>query len=253
VYSPNGKGAHGQHLLDALKNGNATLSDGPIVTMGLSTDGDDDTDEVLLGEDVLIDPNLTSQVFINIDYTTTNEFGDINEIVLIIGTELGETSYALALINPTGSNTLNYPLGALLDTHFGVGNTPQNEYMYVRLELSSFKDYSAQQSEYMTQSDEFHSISNPIWFNISDGAGVTSLDEAGVRIYPNPATTQLNFEFPTYEERTVFVHDHTGRLVTTSVVDQSKTMLDIGRLASGLYHVTIQSASQTFTTKFIKQ
>ncbi|MDX2359191.1 MAG: T9SS type A sorting domain-containing protein [Crocinitomicaceae bacterium] len=253
VYSPDGKGLYGEHLLEALKNGNATLSDGPIVTMGFSTDGDDDTDEVLLGEDVLIDPNLTNQAYINIDYTTTNEFGDINEIVLIIGTESGETSYALTSINPTGSNTLNYPLNTLLDAHFGAGIAPQNEFMYVRLELSSFKDYSAQQSEYMTQSDEFHSISNPIWFSISDGAGLTSLNEAGISIFPNPATAQLTMEFPTIETRTIVVYDHTGRLVMTQAIDQSKTMLDIGHLAYGLYHVTIQSESQTLTTKFIKQ
>ncbi len=91
---------------------------------------------------------------------------------------------------------------------------------------------------------------------ISFGSGINTLGaDAHVKIYPNPANDQLNFEWNINDEASITIYDVTGQAIKTYMVNGSVTKLDIHELASGLYvlHVvdSVNNEQQSLTfTKF---
>ena len=111
-----GMGANGQNILSALKNGTTTISDGPIVTIGISNNGNNNTNEIMMGEEVVLDALNPDENHLNLAYTTNIEFGDMQKLKLIIGTESGEHEKEMSFLATTGTNTLNYKLSNLFDS-----------------------------------------------------------------------------------------------------------------------------------------
>ena len=251
AYCPNGMGVNGQHILSSLEQGRTVLSDGPIVTMGISTNGNDGENEILIGDDILLNYDLLDNYFVNIDYTSTNEFGAFEYIRCFIGTGTGEQSADLTFTPPIGSGSMTLTLNDLFNTVFG-GNPPLDEYLYIRLELETLKDYTGQQAEFKTDSEIFHSITNPIWIRLEQGVGIADQELNEVKVYPNPAMSTVNVEFPTSGTYEVQIQDQTGRIVRKAKGSGTKSSINVSTLSQGMYYIDIQWNEMRFTKRFTK-
>jgi len=91
--------------------------------------------------------------------------------------------------------------------------------------------------------------------------GIKSLfpakEKAGISIYPNPTTTDINFEFqytaPSHAK--AFVRDVTGRVVDSKQFGRAlpgvqKYKMDVSKLAPGIYTLEFNTDEVTATTKF---
>ena len=117
-----------------------------------------------MGEDAIVNTFSIDDYYFNMHYTTTAEFGEVTKITMIVGTETGETRKTISL-GYFGDNRSSYTLTDILDMVLGSGNTPQEEYFYVRAEMQTFIDYTGQELIRRTDFDFFHSFTNPIWIN----------------------------------------------------------------------------------------
>lgn len=97
--------------------------------------------------------------------------------------------------------------------------------------------------------------SNPQWLIVYDQmyyngmAGLSSLEDKDVLIYPNPAQTQINFlglEQSAYYQ----VLDQFGRII---VAKNNQNQLNISNFDKGLYSVLIQNRNSVKIIRFVKQ
>ena len=79
---------------------------------------------------------------------------------------------------------------------------------------------------------------------ISECAGTSRSLPTDFIIYPNPTKDQLYIELKSYsnisEEVNVEVYDNSGRLISSGSLisdNNAKTMLSLGGLESGIYHL----------------
>ncbi|MBD3637904.1 MAG: T9SS type A sorting domain-containing protein [Crocinitomicaceae bacterium] len=251
TYCPNGMGSNGEEVLKSLYNGNTTLSDGPILTIGISTDGNNLSNELIMGQDEVLYTN-PNDVFINFHYTTTPEFGDITTLSFIVGTSAGEYKINLPLSFTNGDHVQSYNLLQLTDSV--LGSTPTGEYLYVRAELQTFVDYSTMTGIYRTDFDYFHSFTNPIWINWNEHATTPESDNS-FSIYPNPTSQSIVIELINFENvETLQVFDNSGRLIYVTAVNQPKIQIDLADFAAGIYLVKVNHTDGTFASqKVIKQ
>ncbi|RTZ46854.1 T9SS type A sorting domain-containing protein [Chryseobacterium arthrosphaerae] len=75
---------------------------------------------------------------------------------------------------------------------------------------------------------------------------------ASFRVYPNPVTQILNIDSQE-KIQSVSVFDATGRNVLSSEVNQAKYNVDLSKLTSGTYIVTIKTESGSQSAKVIKK
>lgn len=76
-----------------------------------------------------------------------------------------------------------------------------------------------------------------------------SLQES-VRLYPNPANTEINIVFPSSDNTQIEISNAMGQLL---VKDQNKNTFDISNLTNGVYFITVKQGQQSYTQKIIKQ
>lgn len=68
-------------------------------------------------------------------------------------------------------------------------------------------------------------------------------------VFPNPATTLVNFSTSSLEATKVIAFDMTGKIVATEVMDMGKAKMNTVNLASGVYmYQVIDKNNQTLTT-----
>ena len=70
------------------------------------------------------------------------------------------------------------------------------------------------------------------------------------RMYPNPANTQVTFEFNT-NIISLEIYDITGTLIQTVPVTSKVVKLNVSTFKAGLYYVKMRSADNTSVTKLI--
>lgn len=75
---------------------------------------------------------------------------------------------------------------------------------------------------------------------------------ASFRVYPNPVTQILNIDSQE-KIQSVSVFDATGRNVLSSEVNQAKCNVDLSKLTSGTYIVTIKTENGSQSAKVIKK
>ena len=261
AYSENGMGTNGENVLKALYFGNTTLSDGPMLTIGISDDGENTSNEVMMGEDAIVNILSLDDYYFNYNYTTTTEFGEVTKITMIVGTETGEIRKNIPLTSVTGDNLESYPLTDILDLVLGIGNTPQEEYFYVRAELQTFIDYTGSEQIYRTDFDYFHSFTNPIWIKLSDViTAIADADLVGLipLIGPNPFNDSftLYVSNPEQEEVKVEMYNDIGQLIfqevsviTDAGVEYSAEELG---LSIGMYTVKVFIGDVSKAIKIVK-
>lgn len=91
-------------------------------------------------------------------------------------------------------------------------------------------------------------------------AGVTNLDNVnGIDLYPNPANNSLNFALANgveNENYKVSITNSLGEIVLEnkiSTINKTNFTLDITKLSSGLYTLSVSNGNKNYRSKFIKQ
>lgn len=258
AYSENGMGANGENVLKAMYFGHTTLSDGPILSIGVSTDGANTSNEILMGDDEKIFMINLDKQFVNLHYTTTTEFGSVTKLTFIIGTETGEVSKDLSLSSFTGDNQLSYSLQAILDSVIGYSNIDLEKYFYVRAELQTYRDYSGETAIRRTDHDYFHSFTNPIWIKLTEELPIEVTDFE-LESYPNPFNGDFNLiiKNPGKEDIRIGMYDDIGRLVYSQevYVDNYKQMTlnatELG-LSNGMYTIRAVVRDKSAELKVVK-
>lgn len=260
VYSPNGKGSNGTHLLKALQNGNSTISDGPILTIGLSTDGNNATNEVILGNEIVLNSLNHKSYFLNLNYTTSYEFGEVVYLKLIVGTETGETAINLFLDSLNGNQNISYNLNSVLEEILGKGNILYDKYFYLRAELQTQTDYSNFSEIYRANYGIFHSFTNPIWIRINEIEPSTSFE---LILSPNPWNVNtedinLTIKCPGENNITIDFYNSIGQIVKSEVhfVNEQRVIIyslnDLKSFSEGIYFIKASTVSEAVSTKLIK-
>ena len=82
--------------------------------------------------------------------------------------------------------------------------------------------------------------------------GMNELEKSFIRIYPNPAISELEIDIPEgFEAEELFITNYLGQEVMRS---SYKKRIDISGLAKGAYFLTIKFAlGMNYHTKFIKE
>lgn len=256
AYSEEGMGANGENVLKAMYFGNTTLSDGPILSIGVSDDGENTSNEILMGADAIVNTLSIDDYYFNMHYTTTPEFGEVTKITMIVGTETGETRKTISLGPTTGDNQVSYTLIDILDLVLGAGNRPQDAYFYVRAEMQTFIDYTGQELIRRTDFDFFHSFTNPIWLKLSEVTTATIEDVAVIGPSPFRESFTLYVSNPDLEQVTVEIYNDIGQLI----FQESKVINEAGveysaeqiGLSIGMYTVKVYVGNDNKVIKIVK-
>lgn len=242
VYCPQGAGENGENILAAMKNGNLILSSGPIIGFGIDTDNTINSNEIILGNDAVLDFNIFDQSQINIFAANTAEFGEIISKKIIITTESQDYIYDL----PLNINTIELSLTEILNDVGFYEFT--NDWFMLRAEMTTLRYYS-EPEVYHCNSAEFHSYTNPVWLKVNEAnLSKTQDSENRVSFYPNPASESITIN--STELGNVFIYNLTGQLLLqTEIVNNGK--IDISMLEQGSYYITFRSINCNQSEKII--
>src|SRR3989338_3246427 len=84
-------------------------------------------------------------------------------------------------------------------------------------------------------------------------AGIGENTLSGALVFPNPATDQLTVEHPSTLISSVDIHDETGRLMKTAIINQTAATIAVDELNQGTYFITIHSNGGTEVKSFVIQ
>ncbi len=89
--------------------------------------------------------------------------------------------------------------------------------------------------------------------NITGSVGISEAQEAGISIYPNPASSLLNIQLPNgIKNSKSEIRNTLGQVVVTlSVVEGQKSIIDISSLSSGIYFLHLVSDNLDVTEKIV--
>jgi hypothetical protein len=96
------------------------------------------------------------------------------------------------------------------------------------------------------------------WFGygiLSGGTGIAGSAVDGVRLYPNPATSQVSVAWNTSADprAEVRILDMLGRMVHTARADRDVSVLDVAMLPAGAYVVQCIAGQRLLTGHFVKE
>lgn len=77
--------------------------------------------------------------------------------------------------------------------------------------------------------------------------------QTDIKVYPNPATTQLHIATGTHKQVVAGIYNTLGQMVLAQALDHNSNMIDISRLAPGSYYLHLSAHGLDTTTPFIKQ
>jgi hypothetical protein len=85
--------------------------------------------------------------------------------------------------------------------------------------------------------------------------GITELSQSGIRLWPNPATDQLNIELPaaTRLPLTLTLSDPAGRVLFSQELHAAQSIVNLTTLSAGLYVCRLASKDLSVSTKLIKR
>jgi hypothetical protein len=85
--------------------------------------------------------------------------------------------------------------------------------------------------------------------------GITEPGQSGIRLWPNPATDQLNIELPatTRLPLTLTLSDPAGRVLFSQELHAAQSIVSLKSLSAGLYVCRLASEDLNVSTKIIKR
>ena len=156
VHCPGGMGRRGENVLQALRQGQSVISNGPLLIAGFDRDANgtlDDPPDVQIGQE--ISASLKEFPPLQLFWLSSQEFGPLKSLRLIVGSSSGESSPEEIPIPPgraLASEGL-YPLD--LRTRLDKLGT---SWGYVRLEARTGSGAG----------EEFRCYTNPIWVRVTE-------------------------------------------------------------------------------------
>lgn len=258
VYCPEGMKIDGGGVLEALRKGRVVLSDGPVLSIGISEDGNNSINEILMGDDKVIDIAFLDDYYLNFDFSTSTEFGEIQSIQFIVGSQSREMTLKVDTnLYLTGVVNANVDLESLILETLGENEIPLDEYFYIRAELTTFRDLSSDAAVHKIGYQYHHSFTNPIWLKFTEVKA--EVDFLTVQGQPNPFDDMLNLSIKTKEPADVVIRffDELGRIVfsrevyvyyTTTLV-LTETDLPI---SPGSYLIRGSTDEETSITRVVK-
>jgi len=260
VYCPSGVGQAGSNVLSSLENGHVIFSDGPLVSIGISTDGNNNTLEYIIGQEAL--PNTTEYLNakLRIDLSTTSEFGKLKKLKFITGTQNGEHTLILPVDSNVFSRTYIYDLDSLIQKTITGDSINDNDYFYIRAELTTLKNYNLLKTVYKRSSENFNCYTNPIWIKKpSMIVGIKENENQGIcNVYPNPFCNfiQLHLENINASGVSVQLYDIIGTLLQSKEIGSSirkgDYSLDTKNLPEGIYLLKVSTENKTYKFKLVK-
>ena len=151
VFAPAGMGPRGENVLRALRDGRTVGSNGPILIAGFDRNANgslDDAEDVGIGQEISCP--LKSLPPLQLRWVSSEEFGPLQSIKLIVGTSKGELPPVEVPV-PSAKALASDGL-VPFDLHQVLKEGPQN-WIYIRLEASTRN----------SANDEFRCYTNPIW------------------------------------------------------------------------------------------
>ena len=153
-----------KQIYNALKNGHAVMTDGPLIVFGIDENDNNninDNEDIIIGESVSVRRDTDKEFYIQ--WESTYEFGNIKNLCLIRGTHNEKTQWYEFPNNLSG--VIKVPLRPLLPL--------EEDYCYFRIEVLTDKGYTA--------------YTNPIWVEFANWtvmvymAAEDDLDEAAFK------------------------------------------------------------------------
>lgn len=244
AYCPDGMGTNGENVLFALKNGNTIMSSGPIVSLEIDTDHTNDTPEIIVGNDQVIDYSQLSSTSLTLNASNSAEYGIVVSKTVTIQTETYPYTYSF----PNSVGEYEVSLEELLIDVFGEGNIPMDEYFLIRAQLETYREYP-DVDIYKQNSTTFESYTNPIWLKINSPSSISEASN-GYQIYPNPTNEFFFVRLLDNELGSFELVDMSGRPVLQESEFQQKR-IDVSNLPSGMYFATIRIGSKSYHEKLI--
>jgi hypothetical protein len=156
VHCPSGMGRRGENVLQALRQGQSVISNGPLLIAGFDRDSNgslDDAQDISMGQE--ISSTLKEFPPLQLYWTSSKEFGPLKSLRLIVGSSSGESGPEEIPIPPGKEMRTEglYPLDlrARLEK---LGNA----WGYVRLEARTASGAA----------EEFRCYTNPIWVRVME-------------------------------------------------------------------------------------
>lgn len=88
--------------------------------------------------------------------------------------------------------------------------------------------------------------------NITGSVGISEAQQAGISVYPNPATNNLTVELPDSMRNVISeIRNITGQVISQSLINTQRSTLDISQLSSGIYFLRLVSDDLDVTEKFV--
>jgi hypothetical protein len=103
--------------------------------------------------------------------------------------------------------------------------------------------------------DKCYSAIVPLTVNVQEinTSIVSPNNNAGLSIYPNPASSFINIKNNDGGEFNIDLYDMSGRLLLEEKSKQANTIIDISKLASGIYSIYMTKDGQKSNTKLVIQ
>lgn len=242
VYCPDGAGASGENILNAMKNGNLILSSGPVIGFGIDTDNSNSIDEIILGNDTILDYNVFEEATLNIFAANTDEFGEIIRKNLIVTTEIGE--YIADLPLNTSDFEVNLP-EFLNNTGF---TDFTGQWFMIRAEMQT-RRYYMQPEIYHCDSTDFYCYTNPVWLKVGEPNEIVSnISTTEIDFYPNPADDFISLK--NNESGLLEIYNLSGGLIYSKLFSANQT-IDISAIEQGSYFVFLKTKSCNQISKLV--
>ena len=87
--------------------------------------------------------------------------------------------------------------------------------------------------------------------SVSQYVGIETLENAGVKIYPNPTTGIITIESPDYRIKEIKISDVTGKICMKKNTFLRSESIDISHLDWCIYHIIIASGNDVFIYKIL--
>ncbi len=151
VYAPGGMGQRGENVLRALHVGRSVGSNGPILIAGFDRNANgslDDPEDVGIGQEIICP--LKSLPPLQLRWVSSDEFGPLHSIELIVGTRNGELPAVEVPVPPDKALASN---GLVAFDLRPVLKDGSENWLYIRLVASTRN----------SANNEYRCYTNPIW------------------------------------------------------------------------------------------
>jgi hypothetical protein len=154
AYCPQGMGKNGENVLQALKNGNSFMTNGPLISFSI----ENNKERFQSGDFFKFTQKNSYQLKITV--LSSKQYGNIKSLKLFLGTAENE----ILLFEKNGETKLliQEDLNDLIKNYLS-----EEKNIYLRAEVETQKNYSETEKEiFLRDKENFYAFTNPIWLEI---------------------------------------------------------------------------------------